>query len=133
MWPMTKGQSGGAVFWLCFAAMAAVGVAVEIGIGQMVHEREAWDSSYYWLFGLPAMIAGAFLGGFFARRKPVLIGYAPFLGQLLAMVAKTGSGYMLPLGVFFMGVIGACAVAAAFIGVLAGKRVLGTAPIADRR
>jgi hypothetical protein len=48
---------------------------VEIGIGRMVHEREAWDSSYYWLFGLPAMIVGAFLGGFFARRKPVLIGY----------------------------------------------------------
>lgn len=121
---MTKGQSGGAVFWLCFAATAAVGVAVEIGIGQMVHEREAWDSSYYWMFGFPAMIAGAFLGGFFARRLPVLIGYAPFLGQLLAMVAKTRTSYMLPLGVFLTGIIGTPAVAAAFIGVLAGKRHL---------
>lgn len=106
---------------------------MEIGIGQMAHQLEAWDSGSYWLFGLPAMIAGAFLGGFFARRKPVLIGYAPFLGQLLAMLAKIGNGYMLPLGVFFMGVIGACGVAAAFVGVLAGKRVLGTTPITDRR
>jgi hypothetical protein len=95
---------------------------VEIGIGQMVHEREAWDSLYYWLFGLPAMIASAFLGGFFARRQPVLIGYAPFLGQLLAMLAKTRTGYMLPLGVFFMGFIGAFGVAAAFIGAYAVRR-----------
>ncbi len=133
MWPMTKGQSGGAVFWRCFAAAAVIGVAVEIGIGQIVHRREAWDSSYYWLIGLPAMIAGAFLGGFFARGKPALIGYAPFIGQLLAMLAKTGTGYMLPLGVILMGVIGAFGVAAAFIGVLAGKRVLGSAPITGMR
>jgi hypothetical protein len=49
------------------------------------------------------------------------------------MLAKTRTGYMLPLGVIILGVIGASAVAAAFIGVLAGRRVLGSAPTTGMR
>jgi len=100
-------------------------VAVEIIISEIGQRRESWDSPYYWTFGVPAMIAGALVCGFLARRSRVSIGYAPFLGQLLTMVVRTGGGSMLPLGIIFSGFIGLSGVAAAFAGASLGKRVLG--------
>lgn len=120
---MTK-KSGEALFWSAFVAAAAVGVAVETVLTG--NRREAWDSPSYWSAGLPLMILGALVCGFFARRKQVLIGYAPFLGQLLAMLVKTGAGSMLPLGIIFMGALGLSGVAAAFAGAFLGKWVFGT-------
>ena len=71
------------------------------------------------------MIAGALICGFMARRRRVSIGYAPFLGQLITMVVRTGGGSMLPLGIIFSGFIGLSGVAAAFAGASLGKRVMG--------
>jgi len=81
--------------------------------------------SYYWTFGVPSMIAGALICSFLARRSRVTIGYAPFLGQLITMVVRTGGGSMLPLGVIFSGFIGLTGVAAAFAGASLGKKVIG--------
>lgn len=110
---------------LWFAIAAAVGVAVEIALSLMAHRREAWDSEYYWIFGVPAMILAAFVCGLFARRAPVRIGYAPFFAQLITMVVRTGGGALLPLGIILVGVIGLSGVLAAFVGAAIGKRVLG--------
>ena len=122
---MAGSGSGGSVSWFWFAISVAVGVAVEIIISQVGQRRESWDSPYYWTFGVPAMIAGALICGFLARRNRVSIGYAPFLGQLITMVVRTGGGSMLPLGIIFSGFIGLSGVAAAFAGASLGKRVLG--------
>src|SRR5437773_481726 len=122
---MATSRSTGSVSWFWFAISASVGVAVEIIISGIGQRRESWDSPYYWTFGVPAMIAGALVCGFLARRSRVSIGYAPFLGQLLTMVVRTGGGSMLPLGIVFSGLIGLSGVAAAFAGASVGKRVLG--------
>jgi len=122
---MATSGSTGSVSWFWFAISASVGVAVEIIISQIGQRRESWDSPYYWTFGVPAMIAGALICGFLARRSRVSIGYAPFIGQLITMVVRTGGGSMLPLGVIFSGFIGLSGVAAAFAGASLGKRVLG--------
>ena len=122
---MATSRSAGSAPWFWFAISASVGVAVEIIISQMGQRRESWDSPYYWTIGVPAMIAGALICGFLARRSRVSIGYAPFLGQLIAMVVRTGGGSMLPLGIVFSGFIGLSGVVAAFAGASLGKRVLG--------
>ena len=122
---MMTSRSTGSGAWFWFAISASVGVAVEIIISEIGQRRESWDSPYYWTFGVPAMIAGALVCGFLARRSRVSIGYAPFLGQLLTMVVRTGGGSMLPLGIVFSGFIGLSGVAAAFAGASLGKRVLG--------
>jgi hypothetical protein len=116
----------GTSFW--FAIAAAVGVAVELTLSLTAHHREAWDSEYYWIFGVPVMILAAFICGLFARRAPVRIGYAPFLGQLITMVVRTGGGSMLPLGIILIGVIGLSGVLAAFVGAAIGKRLPGNSP-----
>jgi hypothetical protein len=97
---------------------------VEIAIGDVGSSREAWDSRSYWSIGLPALILAALVCGFFAQQRQVIVGYAPFVGQLLTMIARAGTGNMLPAGVIFMGVIGLSGVAAAFVGAFLGKRAL---------
>ena len=87
---MATSGSTGSVSWFWFAISVSVGVAVEIIISEMGQRRESWDSPYYWTFGVPAMIAGALICGFLARRSRVSIGYAPFLGQLITMVVRSG-------------------------------------------
>jgi|GEM_PF-1577650 len=106
---------------------AASGVAIEIGIGAASHRREAWDSGLYWSMGLPLMLLAALVCGFVARRRAAVTGYSPFAGGLAAMVVKTGTGSMLPLGVIFMAVVGLSGVAAAFVGGMAGRWMLGVA------
>ena len=129
---MTKASSGGTAFWISFALAAAAGVAVEIGVGQMEHRREAWDSGAYWTFGLPLMILTTLVCGFIARQSPFLLGYAPFVAQLLTMLVKTGGGSMLPLGVALMGVVGLSGAMAAFVGAALGRWVLGTRSVAEK-
>ena len=123
---MTTSKSTGSVSWVWFAIAASIGVAVEIIISLLGHRRESWDSPYYWTFGMPSMIAGALICGFLARRNCVTIGYAPFLGQLITMVVRTGGGSMLRLGVIFSGLIGLSGVAAAFVGASLGKKLIGS-------
>ena len=118
-------QSNRAGTWVWFVIAAAVGGAVEIALSVTARRREAWDSEYYWIFGVPAMILAAFICGLFARRGPVRIGYAPFLGQLITMVVRTGGGSLLPLGIILIGIIGLSGVLAAFVGAAIGKRLLG--------
>jgi hypothetical protein len=120
---MAVKKPGGA-FWRWFAVSAAVGVAVEILVSRIGRRSESWDTPYYWKVGVPVMMAGALVCGFFARRRPVRLGYAPFFGQLLAMVIKTGGGNMLPLGVIFSAILGISGVLAAAFGVALGRRVL---------
>jgi len=122
---MATSRSIGSASWLWFAISASVGVGVEIIISQIGQRRESWDSPYYWTFGVPAMIVGALVCGFLARRSRVIIGYAPFLGQLITMVVRTDGGSMLPLGVIFSGFIGLSGVAGAFVGASLGKKVMG--------
>jgi len=101
---------------------ASAGMAVELAIALVDHQREAWDSSDYWTLGIPAMVLAALICGFFARRNWVRIGYAPFLGQLVTMTIRAGIGSMLPLGVIFMGILGLSGALAALVGKVMGDR-----------
>jgi hypothetical protein len=109
--------------WAWFGAAVAAGIAVEATIGQIGHRREAWDAPLYWSVGLPLMIAAALLFGFLARESPVIIGYAPFAGQLAAMIVKTGAGSMIVPGAILLAVLGAAGVVAAWIGVRVARRL----------
>src|SRR5438445_10803588 len=71
------------------------------------------------------MLAASFLIAAATRKYPVRIGYAPFAGQLITMVLRTGGGSMLPLGIIFMGFLGLWGVLAAALGVKAGNRWRG--------
>src|SRR5207237_1516235 len=92
--------------WMPAALAFLAGAAVEVVTSTLGHRREAWDSPYYFTLGFPAMLAASFLIAAATRKYPVRIGYAPFAGQLITMVLRTGGGSMLPLGIIVMGLLG---------------------------
>ena len=108
---------------LCIAAAAATGIAVELMIGQIGNGREAWDTSSYWSVGLPLMLAAALFFGFLARQAPLAVGYAPFVGQLAAMVAKSGGGGMIVPGMLLLAALGLSGVAASYTGAFLARRL----------
>jgi hypothetical protein len=57
----------------------------------------------------------AFACGFFRPEKPWRWGIAPFVGQLVWMLAQ-GAGNLLPLGVVMFGILSLPAIAAAKFG-----------------
>lgn len=112
-----------ATLCVCIGMALGTGVVVELAIGHIAHGREAWDVTTYWSVGLPVMIAAALLFGLLAGQAPIAIGYAPFLGQLAAMVGKTGAGSMIVPGGFLLVVLGLGGVAAAYLGVFVARRI----------
>jgi len=120
--PRMKQETTG---WMAAALAFLAGAAVEVVTSALGHRREAWDSPYYFTLGFPAMLAASFLIAAATRKYAVRIGYAPFAGQLIAMVLRTGGGSMLPLGIIFMGFLGLWGVLAAALGVKAGNRWRG--------
>jgi len=111
--------------WLPTALAFLAGAVVEVVISTLGHRSEAWDSPYYFTLGFPAMLVASFLIAAATRKQVVLIGYAPFAGQLITMVARTGGGSMLPLGIIYMGFLGLPGVLAAALGINAGNRWRG--------
>src|SRR5437016_14075402 len=101
-------------FWVLLSA--STGVAAELISANVGHRREAWDSPFYWQVAWPCMLLAAFLIALIERRSIVLVGYAPFAGQLITMVVRTGGGSMLPLGIVFMAIFGVSGVLAAKAG-----------------
>lgn len=103
----------------------AVGAAVELGIGKW--GGEAWDSGDYWVIGLPLMFAAVLIAGIVSRQKPWLLGYAPFAGQVITMLAESGDSdfSLLPLGLLLTAVTGLVGVPVAYLGVALGKSFLG--------
>jgi hypothetical protein len=113
---MTTSKRAKTTFGTALACSFASGFAIELLIGMFAGRREAWDSGMFWVLGYPAMILAAYVFGSAARVRPLLIGYAPFAGLLIAMLLKTGAGPLLPLGIIMMVFLGLPALLAAWWG-----------------
>jgi hypothetical protein len=105
-------------WWLWFALAFLFGVGVELLITHRYRHAlpVAWTTDLYWEAGLPALIIAAFLFGFLARWRPLPVGYAPFLGQLITMLVRNGFSVDLLPGTGFILLLGLSGVAAAMIG-----------------
>jgi hypothetical protein len=105
-------------WWLWFVLAFLFGVGVELLITHRYRHvlPVAWDTNLYWRAGLPALIIAALLFGFLARWRPLPIGYAPFLGQLITMLVRNGFSRDLMPGTGFILLLGLTGVAAAMIG-----------------
>ena len=68
----------------------ATGVALELGIHALSGRQEAWDSSLYWIAGLPIAGAVAVVQGALARRRDWLWAFAIVPSQITTMMVRSG-------------------------------------------
>jgi hypothetical protein len=106
---------------LVIALAIATGIAVELGIEALSGRREAWDSEFYWMIGLPIAMLMSVLVGFLAERRDWLWAAAVVPSQVVTMMATSGDLgpdglIMMPIMAVLASVLGAPFVAASFVG-----------------
>ena len=83
--------------------------------------KEAWDSSWYFSVGYPAICLMALAMGLVVPRRSWRWGVTPFAGQFAWLLLSQGVGNLLPLGIIAFAVMSLPAVLAAKVGAYFGK------------
>ena len=85
--------------YLVSILLALSGLAVWVLITTLTNRREAWDSVYFWRYGVPAMLLLNAAAGFIEPERIKLKGIISVSLQPVAMTVKAGEiGSMFPFG-----------------------------------
>ena len=85
--------------YLVSILLALSGLAVWVLITTLTNRREAWDSVYFWRYGVPAMLLLNAAAGFIEPERIKLKGLISVSLQPVAMTVKAGEiGSMFPFG-----------------------------------
>lgn len=106
--------------WL-YGVAVGIGIAMWIVVSSLSGRREAWDSEWYFLIGVPVICVVSAALGFIETSRPWRWGVAPLIGQFSWMLVTQGPGNLLPLGVVMFGVLSLPSVMTAKIGAYFGR------------
>ncbi|MGA6829371.1 hypothetical protein ACO9S2_17405 [Nitrospira sp. NS4] len=106
--------------WL-YGLAVGIGIVVWIVVSLLSGRREAWDSEWYFLIGVPVICIVSAALGFIETSRPWRWGVAPLVGQLSWMLVTQGPGNLLPLGVVVFGVLSVPSIVTARIGASFGR------------
>lgn len=106
--------------WL-YGVAVGIGIAMWIVVSSLSGRREAWDSEWYFLIGVPVICGVSAALGFIETSRPWRWGVAPLIGQFSWMLVTQGPGNLLPLGVVVFGVLSLPSVMTAKIGAYFGR------------
>jgi len=95
---------------------SGVGVATWLGVVQVSHRREAWDSSLYFIVAMPLIALVAGVVSYVVPTRVWRWALFPFMAQALVMVVGSGDYGLLPLGLIAFGIIGSICLIPAWIG-----------------
>ena len=114
-------------YWL-YGAAVVTGIVVWIVVSKVSHRREAWDSQWYFMVGVPVVCVVSAVLGYLEPNRPWRWGAAPLAGQFFWMLVTQGPGNLLPLGVIVFGILAIPSMITAWLGALVGKKVARVAP-----
>lgn len=107
--------------------LSLVGLIVWIGIGILAQNAEAWDSSYYYIIGLPLMCVASSIAGFLEPENPAVFGIAVVILQPIALLLQSEIGPLFIAGVLFFLFFATFTVGSAYLGAaLRKKRISGS-------
>jgi Mn2+/Fe2+ NRAMP family transporter len=93
-----------------------LGVIIWISISFLVGKDEAWDSKYYFLYGLPLMMFASGVFGYIEPNRPWRWGIAIVFSQALILWLKNPTANLLPFGIVVFGFICVPCIATAYFG-----------------
>jgi hypothetical protein len=94
---------------------ATAGLVVWLAIGFISGRREAWDSSLYFVVGIPVMCAIAFALAYRFPRRGWLLAFAIAFGQSIGLLFSGGSLSLWPLTIVAMTALSLPQLAAAIV------------------
>jgi len=108
-------------YW--FYGLAVVtGIVVWVVVSTVSGRREAWDSEWYFLIGIPVVCGVSAALGFVEASRPWRWGIAPLIGQFSWMLLTQGPGNLSPLGLVVFGVLSVPSIMTARIGAFFGNK-----------
>jgi len=111
-----------------YTIAAVAGAVGWLGISQLTHRREAWDSDLYFSWFLPSValvVAGL---AFFAPTRSWRWAFTPFGAQAAVAFVQDPGANLLPLGLVVFAFYGALCLIPAKIGVALRQRVAPLQP-----
>lgn len=109
--------------WL-YGIAALSGIAVWVLVSTASGQREAWDSEWYFLVGIPVVCVVAAGLGYVQPNRPWRWGVAPILAQAVWMFTTQGFGNLWPIGMVAFVVFAIPSVVTAWLGAFVGKKAL---------
>lgn len=109
---------------LLHSIAAVFGFIIWMSISMLTQKSEAWDSPYYFKFGMPFLMFLSAMFAFIEPRRAWRWGVSVIVGQPVAIFLTNPGGdfNLLPLGLFVFGILMIPCILAAYIGV--GMRYL---------
>ena len=107
--------------WL-YAAAVLSGIGAWVLVSAISGEREAWDSRWYLLLGMPFICAVSASLGYLDPTRPWRWGIVPVLAQAAWMFTTQGFGNLWPLGIVASLVLAIPPILTAYIGAFLQKR-----------
>ena len=103
------------------SSMQALGVLVIatlywLAVNAISGTVEPWDAPSYWTIAYPIALAIAALAGFLSRLPAWLVRGLVIFAQLPVMLAGSGIGPLIALGLLLLGLLAIPAIAAAWLG-----------------
>ncbi len=105
-----------------FAISAIAGLAVCLAITVATGKKEAWDSSLYFVVGIPVMCLLAFAIGYVFPAKAWRWAFGMAVGQSIAMLIGGGSLSLWPLAIIAMTILSLPQLVAALVASGIAKR-----------
>jgi small-conductance mechanosensitive channel len=107
-------------YWL-YGFAVVTGIVVWVFVSTVSGRREAWDSQWYVLIGIPVVCLVSAALGYVETSRPWRWGVAPLIGQFSWMLLTQGPGNLLPLGLVVFGVLSVPSIITAQIGAAFGS------------
>jgi hypothetical protein len=101
---------------------ATSGILVWIVVSSLSGRREAWDSSAYFQFGIPALCLVSLVMGYLSPDRAWRWGAIPLGAQTAWMFATQGFGNLWPLGLIVSGIFAVPPILAARLGAFIHRR-----------
>lgn len=110
--------------WVPLVISAVIGAGIWLVISLLTGKQEAWDSSYYFLYGLPlmAVVTGAL--GFVCPVRPWRWGGMIMVSQALIAILQNPMANLLPLGLVVFAVLSLPLILTAHIGAFIRNKVI---------
>jgi hypothetical protein len=108
-------------YWL-YGLAVVTGIVVWVVVSTLSGRREAWDSQWYFIIGIPVVCVVSTAFGFIEPSKPWRWGVTPLIGQFSWMLLTQGPGNLLPLGLLVFCVLSVPSIMTARIGAFFGNK-----------
>ena len=111
------------ITWILYISIGLMSIGIWVCISYVSGKEEAWDSKYYFVYGLPLMIGISGILGYAMPIRPWRWGVAMVVPQILYNVPGIFTSNLFPLGIFCFVIFAIPCISLSYLGANLRRRV----------